>query len=285
MAQSFDTNQINQFGQPDPIPQANPFAPFTQTKQAPTVNSNTDNSTSNFSFSRFKKILLGILVMLLILGLAFGIFFYITKINQKKNEESSKVENNLAENRKIETAVKKQSPAPALQSESDDNQSQENIYVNSTIGFSFKAPQNWEKVQNDSGFVYSRSPEKEFDPNEVEFHANLNFVTEELPSPITLDEYSQVGNASRAALVQNYQFLGTTKETLGGEGAIIDDYFATLGSITVRQRQIYAIRGQKAYIFTFSSLPESWEKNLTTFDEIRNSFTFTGTVSGVRIGF
>jgi len=68
---------------------------------------------------------------------------------------------------------------------------------------------------------------------------------------------------------------------LGGLPAVIDDYLATIGSITLRERQVYAIKSNSAYVLTFATLPKDWDSFLLTFDKVRGSFTFNPSVAGV----
>ena len=110
----------------------------------------------------------------------------------------------------------------------------------------------------------------------------MNVIVEPLSQQISIDEYAKAGNVERALTAQNYVLLGSMKDSLGGEPAYIDDYIATLGSINMRQRQVYTIKDGKAYIITFSSLPQIWDSYLPIFDEVRTTFTFTGTVSGAK---
>lgn len=248
------------------VPTAPPFNPAASSKE--------HSSSSGFN----KKVLIIPLIILLVAAGAFGTYYYYTNIYSKAKDKKSTTEQGLEQERNFATISASPSPAPPAEAQ----ELPENIYVNSTLGISFEAPEGWKKVDSPNVLVAYQGPEKEFDINNAEFNANLNLITEELPQEMTLEEYAKQGNNSRALLLGNYQLLDSVKETLADEPAIIDDFFSTIGSVTVRQRQVYAVRGKRAYIFTFTTLPQSWERYVSTFDNVRNSFTFTGTVSGAR---
>ncbi len=234
-----------------------------------------DTSTSTFN----KKLLIIPLIILLVAAGSFGGYYYYTNIYKKSEEGKSTVEDELNQDRNFGTIST--TPSPVV---SPPSKTAGNVYVNSALGFSFEAPNGWQKVDIPPLDVSYQSPQLEFDANNVQYQANLNIITEELSPDITLEAYGAESNNNRIANFEYYELLGSANDNLGGKPAQIDDYIVSVGTLNLRQRQVYTVHNGRGYIFTFTTLPESWEKHLPTLDEVRNSFTFSGTVSGARIG-
>lgn len=263
--------------------------PTQQTNFAPPT-----SASSSFNFS--KKILIVPAMIVLILAISAGGYFYFNKIKtygvaedsslnatlkseRDITEIASKLKQLEAEKKALASQVVITSPSPKI------NQIAQNIYSSPTHGVSFEAPTDWEKVSENETSAVFRSAEQTKNSSQILFQSNVNLIIDLAPNAQDLETYKKNAEDLRVSGVPGYNLLNSTKEQLGGQVAYIDDYLATVDSISIRQRQVYAIKDGKAFIFTFSSLPEVWEAYASIFDTIGNSFKFSGIVSGIRIGF
>ncbi len=267
-------NQVRQ--QPQPYPSQHmgiqpPKAPITQPPAAvlPEENNN-------------KKII-AVTVSAVLIVVVIGAAFFITRRENKSEGDfqagqTTQLANSQSGNFNLNSPQSSPIPAPL--------QNPDNFYTSTQFGISLTGPENWEKIEGFAGSIVTfRSAEIEIGDNNVELAPNLNLVVDTALTTNSLDAYAKQANAQRALSLQNYNLLGSAKETLGGQIAQIDDFTSTFGSIDLRQRQVYTIKGDGAYLFTFTATNNSWDKLLPTFDNVRNSFSFNGIVSGARTGF
>jgi len=254
-------------GQAAASPVVPPFTPPVDPKTPPKSNS------SGFN----KKLIIIPLVILLIAAVSFGGYYYYTNIYSQSQSEETTLEDELDQDRDLGILPASPPPAPTPAPPN-------NVHVNSTLGFSFKAPEGWEKIEVSADNVSYRNNQLDFDENNQQYQANLNMVTQELQPETTLEEYGVSNQNDRIARFSDYEFLGSANDTFGSNPAIIDDYLVFIDTRAIRQRQVYTIKNDRGYIFTFATLPESWDNHLQTFDNVRSSFTFSGAVSGARIG-
>lgn len=263
--------------------------PTQQANFAPPIS---PSQSSNFN----KKILIIPAMIVLILAISGGGYLYFNKIkatNASKDsslntslnsdrsltEIASKIKQLEAEKKALVSPIVLPSPSPKV------NQIAQNIYASPTYGVSFEVPTDWEKVSESETSAVFRSAENTKNASGILFQSNVNLIIDLAPNAQDLETYKKNAEDLRVAGIPGYSLLNSTKEQLGGQVAYIDDYLATVDSISIRQRQVYTLKDGKAFIFTFSSLPEVWEAYTSIFDSIRNSFKLSGIVSGVRIGF
>lgn len=253
------------------------------------------NLVSNVSLSSGKKLLLISVFFILTLVLIGSGYFYLDTKSKQKAEAAKADEiaaqrqftdvkpNNEQQNQQILPPpqldfLPKTSPRPSP------NKISGNVYSNPTLGISFNIPSGWIQDTDIEESTLFNSPETP-DNTETQLRSSFSFGIQSTLETNNLDTYAQSANGSRASQFQNYTVISSVKEKLGGQDAYIDDYTISIEGFIVRQRQVYTLRDNKAYIFTFTSSPNNWEKDLGVYDSIRNSFSFSGIVSGVRSGF
>ncbi|OGD86588.1 hypothetical protein A2164_03475 [Candidatus Curtissbacteria bacterium RBG_13_35_7] len=287
MPDYIEPNQIfNQpQGQPAQVPLAGtspeqtPQQPQSQVPNIPfkppvTPTNGQENGASKFSLKMLLVIALAFLLLVVIIA---AVYFFVQ--NSKNNQASDQL---LNQQNQLDAALNQNqsqiapSPTPTP--------FPEHFYSNSAAGISFEAPNGWKKVESPSLLILYQNPIAETDASGNLFYPNLNLNVDNNPGTEILEEYVEKSNNSKIAYLENYSLIGSAKEQLGGQPAYIDDYTVTLDTIAVRQRQVISLYNGKAYIFTFSSLPESWQSNLPIYDTVRSTFIFSATVSGVRTG-
>lgn len=245
-----------------------PKAPFTQPPSAILPDENNNNKIISVAFS-------AILIVVIV-----GAVFFVAKERNQQTEDT-----NLSANQKSQPTINLENsptPLPLVQGSKE----KQNFYSNLQFGISFAGPQDWEKIENSAGtLVIFKSPKKENGDTNAQLQGNLNLTVDTNLLTTNLDAYTKQANTQRASSFQNYKLLGTTKETLGGQTAQIDDFISTSNSVDLRQRQVYTIKGASAFVLTFTATAPDWDKLLPVFDNARNYFSFNGVVSGARTGF
>lgn len=283
---------INQTTPPAAAAPVPPVAPVLQSPQPAAVSSPQPENVSGGNKKVF--LILGIFFLILVLaGLGTGGFFLYQKNFKSDSTNSSPPP--VVEEKSMEEIVREESgfsapEAPQPSSEPTVGQKEipqsANQYVNSQLGFSFEGPDGWLKQESQDGYLVAyQSTQTEKAPNNLDMHATFNVTVDEIPKTENLDTYAKAGNAQRALIFQDYNLISSTKTTLGGEPAYIDDFTVKAGSVSLKMRQVYALRSKKGFILTFGAYPPSWDKYDTIFESVRQSFSFTGIVSGIRIGF
>jgi len=143
-----------------------------------------------------------------------------------------------------------------------------NSYTNEVNNYSIEYPESWEKQE--SSYVVFRGPMKNG------FYINVNIVLEELPSSIGLEEYASTSEKQMEAAFQNYHKEKEYSSTINDEPCIIREYTCTFQGIDMKQKQVYLIDDNKAYVITCSSTPSTYdEDNENYFIPTVQSFKFT----------
>jgi len=98
------------------------------------------------------------------------------------------------------------------------------------------------------------------------FQENANLIIEALPAAYTVSEYMEASMASLESVYTNFKLLETSDMF-----HIVSGQF---GEIPVQQIQYFFIHDDKAYVLTFSSNPENFDRYRPTFDSIAQTLSF-----------
>ena len=143
-----------------------------------------------------------------------------------------------------------------------------NRCTNEVYNYSVEYPKGWEKQE--VSFVIFRGPMKNG------FYINVNIVVEELLSTMGLEEYASIGEKQLEAAFQNYHKEREYSSTINGEPCIIREHTCTYQGTDMKQKQVYLINDNKAYVITCSSTPSTYyNDNEYYFKPIIQSFKFT----------
>ncbi len=130
--------------------------------------------------------------------------------------------------------------------------------------YSIAVPSGWTAVYTDSTTIFTLySPvEEEVD----DFQENVNLVTEDLPSRYTVKAYLKAAQGAIQQLYDDFE--------LQESGDNYHIFSGSLNETMVMQMQFVAIKNNVAYIVTYTSSPESFNRYLKTFKDIQKTFKF-----------
>lgn len=142
------------------------------------------------------------------------------------------------------------------------------VYTNDTMkvmvdNISIDAPLGW-MVQ------YTKSPQLLFLYSPVEenddLQENCNIMLEYLPAPYTVEEYKDASVEAIKAVYTDLQLIESQDNY-----QIFTGY---IGTINVMQIQYIYIKSDIAYVLTFTSNPDNFDRYLEQFVTIAESFTY-----------
>jgi hypothetical protein len=140
-------------------------------------------------------------------------------------------------------------------------------YENPTYGFRINYPQGWTGQQGQvmglDAFVFS-SPGG----------TSVSVVIENLPYPMTLDEYVSSGITVLKQAFPDINFIESSATTLAGLPAHRLEYTCTVEGRTFKRMQTAVIKGSKAYIVTYEAEISIFPNDLGTAQDMINSFAF-----------
>jgi eukaryotic-like serine/threonine-protein kinase len=145
------------------------------------------------------------------------------------------------------------------------------LYANYNQGFRVDYPQNWSKENRDdfwaTGVVFSSPLENDAD----QFKEQVSVLVEDLPQNLALAEYT------KQSLLEIKQLsdptIGAAQNiTLGSnEGRQIIYHGEENGHI-VQRMQTWSVNGSRAYVITYTAIPESYDDYLPTVEKMIKSF-------------
>ena len=153
-----------------------------------------------------------------------------------------------------------------------------NIYNNQKYGIRIKYPHNWNSVENIGNisnhslvvnlYTYGYS-------NISAYTQNVNLVVGQLSNNRTsLQNYTTAGIALLAHQFNNFTLDHINKTTLSGSPAIQIIYTLNDGQTSVKQMQVWTLKGGKDYILTYSAAPSS-RFDIATAKKIFDSFVIS----------
>ena len=129
--------------------------------------------------------------------------------------------------------------------------------------YSITIPSLWLAQRTDSATVFILySPLEENDT----FQENGNLTVEKLPSKYSIKAYLKAGREVLKKLYANFKLIE--------EGADYQIFSGELNGIALQQMQFVSISGTEAYVLTFSSTPEDFDRYADTFKAIYSTFTY-----------
>ena len=129
--------------------------------------------------------------------------------------------------------------------------------------YSITVPSLWLAQRTDSATVFILySPIEENDT----FQENGNLTVEKLPSKYSVKAYLKAGREVLKKLYANFKLIE--------EGADYQIFSGELNGIALQQMQFVTISGTEAYVLTFSSTPEDFDRYADTFKAIFSTFTY-----------
>lgn len=149
------------------------------------------------------------------------------------------------------------------------------FYRNSQYGFSMQFPVDWSKTEPEGAVIKFIAPTAQSATSITP--ANANIIVLDLPQAMTLDEFTQQEEQELQRQIQQWQQLGEASfriadTTLAGQPA--NESFVTISQeqINANFHQIWTLKGQRAYILTFTSDISRTADYAATFDQMAGSF-------------
>ena len=105
------------------------------------------------------------------------------------------------------------------------------------------------------------------------FQENLNIVSEILPyEDIGIEEYKDASISQIESLISDYTLESAEKTTIDGLDAYKIAYTGSQGLYNLKWMQYLIVNGAKAYVITYTSEVEQYEKFLPVIEQIAASF-------------
>ena len=128
---------------------------------------------------------------------------------------------------------------------------------------SITIPSLWLAQRTDSATVFILySPLEENDT----FQENGNLTVEKIPAKYSVKAYLKAGREMLKKLYANFKLIE--------EGADYQIFSGEFDGIALQQMQFVTISGTEAYVLTFSSTPEDFDRYADTFKSIYSTFTY-----------
>lgn len=145
------------------------------------------------------------------------------------------------------------------------------LYANYNQGFRVDYPQNWSKENRDdfwaTGVLFSSPLENDAD----QFKEQVSVLVEDLPQNLALAEYTEQ-SLSEIKQLSDPTIGEAQSITLGtDEGRQIIYHGEENGSI-VQRMQTWSVNGNRAYVITYTAIPESYDDYLPTVEKMIKSF-------------
>lgn len=149
-------------------------------------------------------------------------------------------------------------------------QAELSVYQNSSLGFQVKYPQVWSKQNRNDFFtegILFLSPLKN---NTDRFQESVSILVENPPQDTSLAEYTEQSVAEIKQLsVLNVREAWSA--SLGGHPARQIVYSGSVNGTSVQRMQTWAIKNNRAYVVTYTALPETYNSYLPTVEKMMKS--------------
>ena len=144
-------------------------------------------------------------------------------------------------------------------------------YTNSEYGFSCDYPKDWDVEEDLAGMVVVFAGPL---VGEYDYMVNINTVTEELPSKITVEDYGKMGELHLKKSFPDYVNVHEYTTTISGLPAIVRTFTATVTDFPLKDIQAFLIKDKVAYIITYDVTVDSHDEYADCFELVINSFKF-----------
>lgn len=150
-------------------------------------------------------------------------------------------------------------------------------YVNKDKGYSIVFPKNWEMKEKFMGLdVFALSP---LEGDKDAFRENVNIITEDLSNPMSLDEYYSMGLVNLKTLLADFKEIDSGTIDVNGIPMKWIVYDHRMGEVRARVLQFIAVKDRRAFVITFSAMPDDFAKYRPAFEQIGKTFKFNGGVA------
>ncbi|MSR87288.1 hypothetical protein EXS70_03905 [Candidatus Peribacteria bacterium] len=149
-------------------------------------------------------------------------------------------------------------------------------FEDSSLGVKIQYPSSWsrqdlmEKTPPLTLVVMFLSPEE----HPVDLHQNINLVVEDLPTDMTLAQYSELGLEMERKFFDEFLLLESQDIILAGMYRAHRVVFtASLAGGEMTFEQIWLLRGKTAHVWTFADSADVFEEHLNTFERMMDTLT------------
>lgn len=147
-----------------------------------------------------------------------------------------------------------------------------NEYVDNINHYKLKYPDKWTKQAMPNGIAFLSPKENEKDM----FQENVNMILQDLSQqPMNLEQYTEL---SKKQITENFgasALVSMKATTLAGQEAKELVYNMNYQGRKLKLKQYWFIKGNTAYLFTYTAEPSQYDKYEKTATELIRSFTFT----------
>jgi serine/threonine-protein kinase len=150
-------------------------------------------------------------------------------------------------------------------------------YSNSTYGIKFQYPPNWDKVQNGTK-LDTETDIVTFYPPASTSNASLDVSTDNISDErgVSVAQYSSEGLSDLKQSLKNFKLIeSTTNNVLATLPAYKLVYTYLDGNTILKDMEIGAIKGDKAYIITYEGGAGEYDKYLPSVQKMIDSFQIT----------
>jgi eukaryotic-like serine/threonine-protein kinase len=145
------------------------------------------------------------------------------------------------------------------------------LYENYSLGFRVDYPQDWSKQNRDdflaTGAVFFSPLENDAD----RFKEQISVLVENLPQDIPLSEYTKV-SLSEIKQLSDPNIGEAQVVAMGANEGRQIIYQGEENGISVQRMQTWSVKGNRAYVITYTALPESFNDYLPTVEKMIQSF-------------
>ncbi|MEX1013181.1 MAG: DcrB-related protein [Waddliaceae bacterium] len=142
----------------------------------------------------------------------------------------------------------------------------------SVNGYIIEAPESWEVDEGIFGTdVILLAPSDS--PNDA-FRENMNVMIVPLDVAITRKEFYETSVKGLNQALTNFSLQESKDLTIGGVPALQIVFSHQVGDVKAIVEQYLVMRGNAAFIFTFTAAPDSYDKYLPVFNRIVKSIKF-----------
>lgn len=136
-------------------------------------------------------------------------------------------------------------------------------------GFSITPPKGWKWTDGSQYGVEAVF----YGPIENNFAVNINYVVENLPSPMSLNDYTTAALRQVQGALDDYKQVSKRTVTVGKVKATEHVYRFKIkeAGLSLQGKQLIFVRGKKAQVFTFTALRSNYAKHVSTFDRSMNT--------------
>jgi hypothetical protein len=145
-------------------------------------------------------------------------------------------------------------------------------YTNKDKGYSIVFPKNWEMKEKFMGLdVFALSP---LEGDKDLFRENVNIITEDLTKPMSLDDYYSMGLVNLKTLLTDFKEVESGNIDVNGIPMKWIVYDHRMGEVKARVLQFIAVKDRRAYVVTFSAMPDDFAKYRPAFEQIAKTYKF-----------